>query len=444
MVKKILNNEFVRNVLTLMAGSGFAQIIPLLAAPVIARLFTPDEIGIFAFYFSLVIIVSNVASGRYEPSIAIAETDEEALNLTAFSIALSFFVSVLSLLVLFVVQQYYSLFDGLIAEAWAYLIPILIWITSVYKSLRYLAIRNKKFRPISLSAIFQSSFRAGGSILLGFLGFGPSGLIIGGIAGRVSSLITILIGTKKHMRGFKKKVQLSKIKKLANQYSKFPKYDLPATLSHTLGSHGTVVLILKFFSERTAGLYSYTERVLITPVSLFSASFAQVFLQKIATTYHEDKEKFRNLVIATFNRFVWYSLIPFVIFTWSTKYLVPIIFGPDWIELYKYIWVLSPYILLVMAFAPLREVFYIINKQEKLMFLQFNFFVLRFSALIIGYVMGYSPLVSIYIFSIASSVSYLMNIFIVLNLLKVRQKVSWLLLVILITFVFVVLNSIVS
>jgi O-antigen/teichoic acid export membrane protein len=229
---------------------------------------------------------------------------------------------------------------------------------------------------------------------------------------------------------------------MARKFSKFPKYDLPATMFHTVGDQGTVILIVKLFSEKTAGLFSYTERVLITPISIFSGSFAQVFLQKISQKYHEDKNGFQYLVSATFNRFVWYGIIPFAVFVYLSKFLVPIIFGPNWVELYKYIWILSPYIFLVLVNAPLGEVLYIIGKQEKLLVLKGIFLLLRFSALIIAYLLGYDPLMSIFLFSVASVIAYEINIIVVLRTLENKWVITMILLNLLILGAFVLLYNV--
>ncbi|MCK4288282.1 MAG: hypothetical protein KAW86_03680, partial [Bacteroidales bacterium] len=130
------------------------------------------------------------------------------------------------------------------------------------------------------------------------------------------------------------------------------------------------------------------------------------------------------------------------VFTYSSKFLVPIIFGPNWVELYKYIWVLSPYIFLVMANAPLGEVLYIISKQEKLLVLKVVFLVLRFSALIIAYFLDFTPLMSIFLFSIASVISYEINIFIVLQTLKNKQWLTLAFLNLVIISAFVLLYNI--
>ena len=271
---------------------------------------------------------------------------------------------------------------------------------------------------------------------------GPIGLICGGIFGKSSSLVVLLSSTAKYLKNIKNEVSFANITDLAKKFSKFPIYDLPATLFHTMGEQGIVILIIKLFSEKTAGLFSYTERILITPISIFSSSFAQVFLQKISQKFHEDKEEFQELVSVTFNRFVWYGIIPFALFTYSTKFLVPIIFGPNWVDLYKYIWILSPYIFLVLANAPLGEVLYIIGKQEKLLILKVVFLLLRFSALIIAYFMGYDPLMSIFLFSIASVLAYEIFIIIVLRTLKSMNGLTMLLLNLIIIGAFVLLYKV--
>jgi hypothetical protein len=95
-----------------------------------------------------------------------------------------------------------------------------------------------------------------------------------------------------------------------------------------------------------------------------------------------------------------------------------------------------------MANAPLGEVLYIISKQEKLLVLKVVFLVLRFSALIIAYFLDFTPLMSIFLFSIASVISYEINIFIVLQTLKNKQWLTLAFLNLVIISAFVLLYNI--
>ncbi len=62
-------SEFSRNVLTLMTSTTIAQAIPLAISPILTRLYTPSDFGIFALYMSISSIISVVVTGRYELAI---------------------------------------------------------------------------------------------------------------------------------------------------------------------------------------------------------------------------------------------------------------------------------------------------------------------------------------------------------------------------------------
>lgn len=54
MVKKFFpKGEFTRNVLTLMTGTTIAQAIPVAISPILTRIYTPQDFGIFALFVSI-------------------------------------------------------------------------------------------------------------------------------------------------------------------------------------------------------------------------------------------------------------------------------------------------------------------------------------------------------------------------------------------------------
>ena len=49
MVNKLKpKSEFAKNVLTLMTGTTIAQAIPIAISPILTRLYTPEDFGVFA------------------------------------------------------------------------------------------------------------------------------------------------------------------------------------------------------------------------------------------------------------------------------------------------------------------------------------------------------------------------------------------------------------
>ncbi len=441
--ERIKLSEFVRHTATLMLGSGMAQLIPFLLAPILARLYTPAEFGVFAFFISIVVMISGVSTGRYELAIVIAKTDREAAALSYLSIGLSFLVSILSLLFLKSLQLFgVQLFSGIISEDWVYLIPFFIWLYALFQTFRFIGIRNKKFKSISAASISDSSSRGGVNILLGYTIGEAFGLIIGGFIGVLSSVLILFSSAKSFFRNHKieKDVIIDQMK----VFKKFPIYDAPSTLFYSFGNQGVVILMTKFLGQTVVGIYSYTERILITPISFLSNAFSQVFFQKATEYYNQDTSLFKELLSKTMNAFILLGIIPFALFAYTSVYYIPVLLGDQWLELYKYVYVLSPYIFMVFISSPLGHVLKIINRQEISLVLKITFFSLRFAALFIGYWMNLPTLTTIYIFSILSVISLMISLVSIYKLSGVRINLSvWGLSIINIV-VFVILHFFIS
>ena len=75
------SSSFATDVLKLVTGTTFAQIIAVLASPLLTRLYGPEAFGFFALFTSITSIIGVVACMRYEMAIMLPKTDEEAANL---------------------------------------------------------------------------------------------------------------------------------------------------------------------------------------------------------------------------------------------------------------------------------------------------------------------------------------------------------------------------
>ena len=57
-----MKSSFTKNVLTLMTGTAVAQAIPIAISPILTRLYTPSDFGVFALFFSIVAILGTVVN----------------------------------------------------------------------------------------------------------------------------------------------------------------------------------------------------------------------------------------------------------------------------------------------------------------------------------------------------------------------------------------------
>jgi O-antigen/teichoic acid export membrane protein len=95
--KYLPKGSFARNVLTLMTGTTLAQAIPIAVSPILTRLFSPAEFGVFAVYLAIVSVLAILATGRYELAIMVPKKDRDAAALAVAAFMLSLFVSLVIL-----------------------------------------------------------------------------------------------------------------------------------------------------------------------------------------------------------------------------------------------------------------------------------------------------------------------------------------------------------
>ena len=90
MIKKHFSSDFIKSVITLVTGTGIAQGIAFLAAPVLSRYYEPEDFTVFALFSATAAILSVVATARYELAIPLPKEDKDAKSLLRCN--LSFFL----------------------------------------------------------------------------------------------------------------------------------------------------------------------------------------------------------------------------------------------------------------------------------------------------------------------------------------------------------------
>ena len=79
-------SAFARGVGVLVGGTAGAQLISVLAAPLLTRLYSPEAFGILAAFSAILALCLVAAAGRYELAIPIPEKEDDAANLAALSV----------------------------------------------------------------------------------------------------------------------------------------------------------------------------------------------------------------------------------------------------------------------------------------------------------------------------------------------------------------------
>jgi O-antigen/teichoic acid export membrane protein len=79
------NDRFSRGVIAILSGTVLSRIIAFAAIPLLSRMFTPSDFGVFALLSMVIGVLGPVATWRYEASIVLPDDESDAINLLMVS-----------------------------------------------------------------------------------------------------------------------------------------------------------------------------------------------------------------------------------------------------------------------------------------------------------------------------------------------------------------------
>lgn len=369
-------NEFARNVLTLMMGTTIAQAIPIAISPILTRIYSPKDFGLFALFMSITSFISVSATARYELAILLPKSEEEAINIVSLSMIFAILISLISLLVIFIFKdKIVDFFNNHDISNWLYLIPLSVLLTGFYQSFNYWTNRKKNYKRLASNRVIQTTSTASANLLIGILSK-FNGLILGQIIGQ--AIVTFMLGKKiwqedvNALKVVSTNMQITQLK----TYKKFPLLNLPNAIVDGIRLVGIDTLITKFFTSSILGQYYLAFRMLQAPMSIIGSSFSQVFIQKIASVNKREI----NLIVRKFISLSLLVTIPiFSLIYFLAPSIFKIIFGKEWIVAGKIASVLCPWIALNFISSPISNVYIVLNKQEYMLIFAILYMILPLS-----------------------------------------------------------------
>ena len=401
-------NIFTKDVITLTSGTIFAQIITILCSPIITRLYGPEAFGNLALFISIINTVGVIICLRYEISILLPKTDDQAANLLCLCLIIVSLLSLLSIPILFFEGDYLVYFlhsNGLKSYLW--LIPPTLLVFGIYQAMMYWNTRTKHFGRLSLARGANAVAVSGTQIGSGLIGhINAGGLIFAYVFGQI---ISCIVPSSQIMRDhyifLKNSITKEKIILGFKRYAKFPIYDSWSALLTTISNNLPVFLLSSLFTSQIVGFYSLGFVVLQMPMSFIGGSISQVFFQRASVLKHESEQKLSKLVERTTLRLIVIGILPLIIITLAGKDIFTVIFGLRWAEAGVYAQILAIYIFISFLSSPISSLFSIFEQQRLTLILNVVVLIFRTLALIAGALLG-SVIIALILFSIVSLFFY--------------------------------------
>jgi O-antigen/teichoic acid export membrane protein len=392
---------FARGVSVLVGGTAAAQILLILAAPLLTRLYTPEDFGLLAVYSSLLALIGVIASLRYEQAIPLPEDDVEAANVTILSLLCTVTNAALVAVSIYFLGATIARalgVDGLAKYLW--LLPVGIVLSGAYTVFNYWAIRKKQFAIIAETNIRQALSTI--VIQIAAYKIGGLALLLGQVTGQ-SVGTRSLAKSALSMQAFRQ-ISWGGMRHALVRYQHFPIYGSWAGLVNTAGHQLPLIMFAAFFGAAAAGAYALANRVLLLPANMIGSAIGNVFLSHAPSAKREGnlKEHFVKLQ----DRLIQVGLPPAVFLIVIAPQLFDIFFGREWRIAGEFAQFLVFGVFFAFVVSPLSTIFAVLEKQRLGLYLQLFLFGARLSAIFVGVWLS-DLMIGVMCFSIGSVIGYL-------------------------------------
>jgi O-antigen/teichoic acid export membrane protein len=421
---RLKNSSFVRNFFIVMSGTAIAQIIGYALSPIISRLFTPADFGIFGSFNSLVSIVAAGITLEYTQAIIIQKDKRDSMYLFILSCLCTLIIGLLCMIFCLISPStIYSLMKC--SGVWIIIFLIIAIITAgINSALQAWCIWSKAFKQTASSQVIRSFSSNGTQLGLGLIKGGAAGLIIANVIADILACINLFRVILPDILAYRKHINFNKLKKLAREYSDFPKYAATQNMITSLSSGLPVLMLTNYFGISIAGAYAFGVQILHAPMGLILRALRQVLLQKAGETHNRGGSLtsiYLKITIALFSL----ALLPSIIlFIWAPQ-IFSFIFGTRWHMAGQFARYIILWMLFVFCNLPAVLFAQVIRIQQKILIYDLAMFAGRVSTLILGGLF-LTALNTIIIFSLLGAA---MNLFLILlvgyNVMKKESEMSW-------------------
>jgi O-antigen/teichoic acid export membrane protein len=374
-------SEFSRNLLTLMTGTALAQAIPIAIMPILTRIYSPEQFGVFALYMAFTTMVAVLATGRYELAIMLPRKNEDAINILVLSVLICVAVTLVTFVIVFIFNAEITLLLGDPSiSIWLYFVPISVFLTGIYQSLNYWNNRNKQYKKIAINRVAQASTTGALNLGMGIGGIGIAGLVLGSLLGQViaTSLFIKVFFRKDHR--YLQEIKGLKILALVKKYKKMPIYNLPNVAVDNIRLSGIFILIAKFYSTATLGQFTLAWKAVQAPMAIVGSSISQVFFQKLSNS---SKKDLYSIVLSFLWKAFLFSSPIFLVIYFVAPNVFSFFFGSDWILAGQAVSIMTPWLFFNFISSPLSTLYIILNKQEVVLLFSIAYMTVPLALLVI-------------------------------------------------------------
>lgn len=337
----MVSSRFVRSVAVLAGGTIGGQAISVLASPILTRLYSPAEFGLFQVFLSMVKTVDRTVCGGYETALILPDSEKAASKLLGVAIHFAVgFALLASLFFLLFGTDVLRVLDASELQGWVFLVPPQLALVGLSLSFNAFSIRRRRYKSMARAKVAQALSLVVVSIGLGLGGVSFPGLIVGFMAGWLTSVVFLAYPSRDDLTYANLRWD-RRSRAVAHRYREFLTFGAPGRLLNGMVMVMPVFFLSHFFSATVVGYYSLVVRVTDAPLAVLGQAVSQVHTRKVVDLI-QRRVAVRPYLLRLIAILGTISIVPTILLMIVAPDLFAWLFGPPWREAGLYVRILMP------------------------------------------------------------------------------------------------------
>jgi O-antigen/teichoic acid export membrane protein len=396
------DSSFLRKWLVLTSGTVMGQGILVISSPLLTRLFTPEEFGLFAVFAALVAIFGVAAGLRYERAVPLAPTDEQAATIvTVVLLASGLVAMVLAGFVWLIGDWLAGRLDADGLAHWLWLLPpsVLIWGGGL--ALNYWFLRRHAYGVNAQNRTLQFGSQAAAQLAMGAVGWGAPGLMLGYFCGYIVRLVHYVARLPHSDWRLLVAWRWAGLKAVVHEHWRYPAFSVPSGLMTSVVQLVPEIIVAVMFGPAMAGIYALSQRVVGLPTRMLSEAASQVFLGELRGLERAALRRLFLRTIALFSSLGLLGMLPLLIFA---PPLFRLVFGEGWTEAGILVQLLIPLFFARFVDMPVSQLLDAVNHHRANFLITLLQNVIMVGSFFVSYLMAMSVFETIFLFSMLQTV----------------------------------------
>lgn len=392
----------------MLSGNTMSQVIPFVVAPILSRIFSPEEFAVLANFMAIVSVIGIISTGRLELAVPIPVEQKKAQDIVFTGFVITLLLGILSILIPLFAYQIGEMYNDSQLPKYLWLVPLAVISFGLLGLTSNWNLRHERFHLLSLGKIIQSVVNNGLAALLGYIGWGIDGLIISWLLSQYVNILILLIGVNRKVNY--KDYGILTLKTTLKEYKDFPLINSLHAFSDIFITQFLLYWIIStYFGFLELGLFAMMNKYVKAPIVLISSSVSQLFYVEAGKAINKG-ESLVPIIKKTIRTSVLFA-IPFTIILLLAG---PIIFklylGEKWEIAGVYAQCLAPMLFLYFILSPISGLPILLNKQKKAFVFTLFGYSLTVIALFVGVWLKMKFVYALWLYSGAFTLFYLFNL----------------------------------